>query len=247
MKRLLDCLMGLSLLVGVAAQAKADYLFATLDVPGSTLTEAFGINGAGQIVGTYFDVAGTAHGFLLGGGSYTTLDMPGSTRIDAFGINNLGQIVGRDIDAAGTAHGFLWSSGSYTILDVPGSSFTTAYGVNNLGQIVGWYRDDTGYHGFLLDKGRYTTLGVAGSVIAAAYGINDAGQIVGPGYLLSGSSYTPLHFPGSNFTYPWGSTTRARSQGITPLVPSPSTASCSIRAPTPPSTRPAQAIPMPEG
>src|SRR5262249_20311045 len=38
--------------------------YTTLDVPGSTLTFAYGINDAGQIVGTYIDAAGGQHGFL---------------------------------------------------------------------------------------------------------------------------------------------------------------------------------------
>jgi hypothetical protein len=40
-----------------------DGSFTTLDVPGSTLTYAFGINDAGQIVGFYFDASG-GHGIL---------------------------------------------------------------------------------------------------------------------------------------------------------------------------------------
>jgi hypothetical protein len=38
--------------------------FVTLDVPGSTLTVARGVNPRGDIVGVYNDAAG-AHGFVL--------------------------------------------------------------------------------------------------------------------------------------------------------------------------------------
>jgi uncharacterized membrane protein len=78
--------------------------FATLDVPGSTRTAAYGINASGQIVVFYVDAGGT-HGFLLDQGSYTTLDVPGSTGTYANGINASGQIVGSYYD--GGIHGFL--------------------------------------------------------------------------------------------------------------------------------------------
>ena len=39
-------------------------VFTTFDVPGATMTEAYGINNAGEIVGTYVDAGGIQHGFL---------------------------------------------------------------------------------------------------------------------------------------------------------------------------------------
>jgi len=39
--------------------------FTTIDVPGATWTAAFGINGCGDIAGTYIDTNGKQHGFLL--------------------------------------------------------------------------------------------------------------------------------------------------------------------------------------
>jgi probable HAF family extracellular repeat protein len=38
--------------------------YTTLDVPGSTSTQAWGINDSGEIVGTYADAGGGQHGFL---------------------------------------------------------------------------------------------------------------------------------------------------------------------------------------
>jgi uncharacterized membrane protein len=38
--------------------------FTMIDPPGSTFTEAIGINAAGQIVGDYMDASGTLHGFV---------------------------------------------------------------------------------------------------------------------------------------------------------------------------------------
>ena len=82
--QLFCALMALRLFLGMAAQAKAQYMYTTIDVPGSTETEAYGINAHGQIVGLY-DAGDTTHGFLLSNGSYTTLDVdvPGATDTEA--------------------------------------------------------------------------------------------------------------------------------------------------------------------
>src|SRR5262249_35975993 len=99
--------------------------YTTLDDPlasqnpgGGTI--ASGINGTGEIVGSYATGGGmivlTAHGFLLSGGTYTTIEDPLATNGGiAFGINASGQIVGFYSNATG--HGFLLSGGTYTTID----------------------------------------------------------------------------------------------------------------------------------
>jgi probable HAF family extracellular repeat protein len=101
--------------------------YTRLDLPGSLgNSRAYGINGAGQIVGSY-----AGDGFLLSGGSYTTLHVPGSTLdTEATGINNRGQIVGNYY----FGHGFLLSGGSYTTLDRPNAGSTHIGGINDAGQ-----------------------------------------------------------------------------------------------------------------
>jgi probable HAF family extracellular repeat protein len=54
----------LGLFLGPTEQAKAQYDYTTLSVPGSTQTEPRGINARGQIVGYYYDAALHQHGFL---------------------------------------------------------------------------------------------------------------------------------------------------------------------------------------
>jgi uncharacterized membrane protein len=95
------------ILVGTPATARA-FVFITIDVPGATSTEAFGINPRGQIVGHNVDASGADHGFvLLQGAMFITIDVPGATSTEAFGINAEGQIVGSYTDTAGTLHGFV--------------------------------------------------------------------------------------------------------------------------------------------
>jgi probable HAF family extracellular repeat protein len=64
MKRLLYGVVAWGVLVGFTGSAKAQYIFTTLDVPGSTDTFASGINASGQIVGYYAVSVNRSHGFL---------------------------------------------------------------------------------------------------------------------------------------------------------------------------------------
>jgi uncharacterized membrane protein len=70
----------------------------TVDFPGSDGTRAYGINKAGDIVGTYElrdpAVVVHSHGFLLANGHFTTIDFPGGFGTEAYGINAAGEIVG---------------------------------------------------------------------------------------------------------------------------------------------------------
>jgi probable HAF family extracellular repeat protein len=109
--------------------------FTQIDVPGASLTSAFGINDAGQIVGP-FEAFTRTHGFLDTGGSFTQIDVPGAFFTQAIGINDAGQIVGLFQTSTG-AHGFLDTGGSFTQIDVPGALTTGANGINDTGQIVG--------------------------------------------------------------------------------------------------------------
>ena len=98
----------LGVILGISGQARAQYVFTTFDAPGSTATQALGINGAGQIVGRFASSGNDALGFLLSGGIYTTLDAPGANqKTIADGINDSGVIVGSYLDTNGVYHGFL--------------------------------------------------------------------------------------------------------------------------------------------
>ncbi len=163
------------------------YTFKTINFPGATSTQAYGINAFAQIVGTYNNAAGQ-HGFLYSGGKFTTLDYPGATSTTAFGINNAGQIVGvyndpngggsflysggvftklsvndpRDINNSGemaVGGGFVDGNGTFTAINYPGAPGTDPFGINDLSQIVGLYFD-TNFtpHGFLYSSGTYSTI-----------------------------------------------------------------------------------------
>jgi uncharacterized membrane protein len=68
-----------------------------LDVPGSTSTQALGLNNKGLVVGVYVDNSGNSHGFVytISKGTFVTVDDPsgiGTTVVN--GINDNGILVG---------------------------------------------------------------------------------------------------------------------------------------------------------
>jgi probable HAF family extracellular repeat protein/autotransporter-associated beta strand protein len=109
-------------------------------------TVATAINGAGQIVGYYFDSSnsGYSHGFLYSNGSYLTIDDPlGTHGTRLTGINDAGQIVGWYNDGTATPS-FVYSNGTFTTVG------GVAQAINDLGQIAGNYSDTPHtQHGFI--------------------------------------------------------------------------------------------------
>jgi probable HAF family extracellular repeat protein len=165
----------------------ANGIFATIEVPGATSTDVFGINDSGDIVGSYRDAMDMTHGFLYANGKFTTLDFPGARVTVAYDINNFGTIVGH---AQGYG-GFLYSNGSFTHIDLP--CVTSVNGINGFGDIVGTCFDGLGRHGFVYAEGIFTKLdipGIPSPNFMEARGINNAGIIVG---IYQGDPDTAIH------------------------------------------------------
>jgi len=84
--------------------------FASFDVPGSNLTNAWDINPQGLIVGVFRDTSGKVHGFQRSSsGDYSAIDYPGAVATRAFGTNPASDVVGAYVDSSGKTHGFLLS------------------------------------------------------------------------------------------------------------------------------------------
>ncbi len=86
--------------------------FLTLDYPGASATQAFGVNDRDEVVGAYTDGTGSGdamHGFTwTPGGGFASVDDPhgiGATTIN--GVNDAGDLVGFYVDAAGNTDGLL--------------------------------------------------------------------------------------------------------------------------------------------
>lgn len=78
----------------------------SIDYPGSALSFATDISGAGVIVGQFADASGT-HGYLKIGPEFTPFDYPGAALTGFEGVNNKGAMVGWWYDADFVPHGLL--------------------------------------------------------------------------------------------------------------------------------------------
>ncbi|HTB19860.1 MAG TPA: hypothetical protein VK708_17180 [Bryobacteraceae bacterium] len=184
-------------------------------------TSCWGINNAGQIVGSYSaDVWG--NGFVYAGGAYADVIVPGATAgTTAYGLNNVGQIVGSFADNVGQ-HGFLYtvSDGNFQTLDMPGAYATLAVGVNDGGTVTfEWVNTTFVYSGAILYQGRYINLNVPGASQSKARGINVHNSIVFDaqdtsgvwhGFLYKAGTFTQFDAANATNTYSFG----INSQGV---------------------------------
>jgi probable HAF family extracellular repeat protein len=201
---------GMGGLVALASGAGATtYNFVTLDVPNGNNAVAYGINDAGQIVGSFASNDGTGvHGFLYSGGAFTQIDVPGAGSTEAYGINNQTEIVGFYQTGSGQ-FGFADIGGSFNQIQF-GPTYTMANGVNDSGAVVGDWNDTQGEHGFVLVNGNFTVLNAVApqgsSRWTRAYGINNTGQISGTffdgvgthGFLYSAGTFGQIDAPGGS-------------------------------------------------
>ncbi len=125
---------------GGAALADGTYSFTTINIPGGSGTEAYGINNSGRrswgIITTlpcrnmafWIRVATLALSMCLG---LTVLSAPKPT-----GSTTAAEIVGTFF---GGQHGFVDVGGNFSTINVPGARGTAVpFGINNKGQIVGY-------------------------------------------------------------------------------------------------------------
>ena len=135
-------------------------VYARIDYPNAAYTDAWAINAAGDIVGSYTDVDGAAHGYLLRRGRFTSFDVPAALFTAGFGINAEGDIVGHfGAPPAGKMNGFLLRNGTFSTYDYPDPNLMTCGMGINAGEdtIVGHYQVGTLVHGFVLSEGVFTT------------------------------------------------------------------------------------------
>ncbi len=110
-------------------------------------TEAFSINDAGVIVGSYGPSSpGTAiNSFSYSNGVFTPIVMPGEQVTSVDDINDAGLIVGgASNDGFVTGPGFVDKNGAFTAVSAPGAVSTTIDAINDRGQLAGVFTDANG-------------------------------------------------------------------------------------------------------
>lgn len=202
----------------LSRRAQPTFSFSTLDVPGSLLTSASGINAAGDVVGTFVDAARVAHGFLLRGGVFTTIDYPDAARTDARGIGPDGEIVGTYAmpGEPGVAfHGYALSrDGEFRRVDDPDYLHEIPQRILPDGTILGCVHDNdlrASMKGAVIDVDGSQTVTAFASMhngatpdlrrIAGLY-TNEAANRT-EGYVIDDGVFSPLVVPGSSLTAAW--------------------------------------------
>lgn len=199
---------------GYLATPKAFASFSTVTVPGSIITDIYGINKSKAMVGWYRDSGGTEHGLLYAKNKVTNIDDPAAQphSTQALGINTSGQIVGVYTSSGGSnLTGFLYSGGTFTDIVPPGGSEVEVSGINDAGVICGVYTDSSNAEvGFILSGSTYTTVNVPGSNYTWAWDQNASGKTsvsfgdvngFNQSAIYDGTNYTPVNVPGAYNTY----------------------------------------------
>jgi probable HAF family extracellular repeat protein len=147
--------------------------------------QAFGLNDAGQIVGTSPMDSGYDQAWLYSDGITRDLGTLGGRVSRAYDINSAGQVVGEAELPDGTLRAFLYDpqGGMRDLGTLSGSAddHSSAYAINNVGQVVGQSHTalET-FHACLWENGAVRDLGsLPGYPYSAATDINDTGQVVG--------------------------------------------------------------------
>ncbi len=157
--------------------------FTTVEFPGSSSTDAIGINDKGDVVGLYVDSSGVQHGFVKKGSKYSSIDVTGGTDTEAWGINNSGQMTVFAISSAGGYESFIYNGKTFKKVSDPGAgtSGTIARDVNDKGDVDGVYFNSSGDEiGFLLHAGKYyDVMDPKADNDTRPDGVNDTLEIVG--------------------------------------------------------------------
>lgn len=167
-----------SLLHGTSIQ----YQVTDLGTLGGSLSQAYGVNNAGQVTGYSYTTNDEAQrAFLYSNGVMSDLGTLGGTYSQGYGINLAGQVTGYSAVAGDSAlHAFIYQNGTMTDLGTLGGTSSKGYALNAVGQSTGQADDSSNNgHAYLYSNGSMTDLGTLGGSFSYGSSINQNGQIAG--------------------------------------------------------------------
>ena len=152
----------------------------------ASMSEAFGINNTGAVVGDIQSGTQNHRPALFTNGSVQDLGLGVSNQPDAletaYAINDAGQIVGRHSAGPNAFHAFSFVNGNTTDFSTLGGANGEALAINKHGLVVG-DSDTAGgsAHAFVFDHSQLKDLGTLPGYDTASFarGINNSGDIVG--------------------------------------------------------------------
>jgi probable HAF family extracellular repeat protein len=165
---------------------------------GGTVSEALGINNAGQIAGEAALADGQMHPFIYAAGSVSDLGTLGGTTASAAAINDAGDAAGQSTTAGNAATvAFLYTGGSMTNLGTLGGNYSAAVALNNFRIVVGASTLAGGAtHGFVYANGIMNDVGTLGGDYSSAFALNDSGTVVGESSLTNGDTHAFVYSGG---------------------------------------------------
>jgi probable HAF family extracellular repeat protein len=180
-------------------RAFAYILGVTYDLKGPAGFDSFGIalNDLGQVLGTYYDAAGS-HAFLFSALTGRKDLVPGkvSSIYGSQALNALGQVTGSFADQ-GVTHGFVYQNGRVTDIGGLGGDYSFGFGINAKADVTGVSaRADGQRHAVIYSAGRMTDLGTLGGTTSFGYAINSSKQVAGESNLKSGGFHAFVYSQG---------------------------------------------------
>lgn len=161
---------------------------------GGKISQAFGMNNKGAIVGVSTLADGRRRAFLWQNGKMTALEnLPGSDFSAAYAVNDKGEIAGVATDAKGTRRAALWRKGKITdIGTLPESESASARAINAQGAVVGFASVRGEIEAFLWQNGKTTELGELGRDPTAAWDCSERLEVIGSSAIPKGQRHAFL-------------------------------------------------------
>jgi probable HAF family extracellular repeat protein len=161
---------------------------------GGKISQAFGLNNNGAVVGVSTLADGKRRAFLWQNGTMTALEnLPDGDFSAAYAVNDKGEIAGVAADAKGTRRAVLWRKGE--ILDLgtlPDGESASARAINAQGAVVGFASVRGEIKAFLWQNGTMTDLSELGRDPTAAWDCSERLQVVGSSSIPKGERHAFL-------------------------------------------------------